>query len=222
MTSSGLFRIPLPAEAFYNLLRNCHAAVVQYDGRQGIDGADLRRSHAAIAKALTAERPRQGLLLMGNPGNGKTTTMRALQWAINWLDDHKYFDDLKKDGFKPRFAIKTAREVSEIDPGSEEYKDLASRFVLCIDDLGMDRDRMKYGNINTTVQDLLLHRYHRRLVTFATTNLDADELKEKYEERILDRFREIFAFIPFGGTSFRYYNPDGTLPECYADKAIEI
>lgn len=76
--------------------------------------------------------------------------------------------------------------------------------LMFIDDLGAERKEVQdYGNVLTPMIDLLEHRYAKRLFTVVTTNLDADQLGEKYGARLRDRFREMFIVVPFTNRSFR-------------------
>ena len=55
---------------------------------------------------------------------------------------------------------------------------------------------------------MLTYRYDRRLPTFVTTNLaqrpeDGETLRQRYGDRLADRFNEMFFVIAFYNQSYR-------------------
>ena len=52
--------------------------------------------------------------------------------------------------------------------------------------------------------DMINFRYEHQLTTIATSNLTPGEIKDYYDERFADRFREMMTVINFGNEkSFR-------------------
>lgn len=72
---------------------------------------------------------------------------------------------------------------------------------ICLDDLGVESSIKFYRNECNTIGEILLHRYElwseHRIVTHATTNLNAQELEEMYGNRVRSRLREMFNLISF-------------------------
>ena len=77
--------------------------------------------------------------------------------------------------------------------------------MLAIDDLGVEpAESLNYGEFVTAAKDILSYRYDLQLTTLATSNLAPSEIKDYYDERIADRFREMMLIIDFGNEpSFR-------------------
>ena len=76
--------------------------------------------------------------------------------------------------------------------------------MLGIDDLGKEpAEIVDYGNILSPVVDLIEHRYDRQLFTVITTNLPPEKIREKYGDRIADRFNEMVGRIIFRNTTYR-------------------
>ena len=78
-----------------------------------------------------------------------------------------------------------------------------------LDELGIEPiEVQQYGNITTPSSDVLTYRYDRRLPTFVTTNLaqdkrDGETLRDRYGDRLADRFNEMFYVIGFYNQSYR-------------------
>lgn len=143
-----------------------------------------------------------GLLMCGVPGNGKTTLMRAIQLLINSLD--------LKDEYNQSLGVTMidAREIARLNKDNyESFKHYRQRPMLAIDDLGLEpTEVLDYGNILNPVIDLLSYRYNEQLFTMITTNLKPSEIREKYKDRIADRFNEMMAKIIFKNNSYRGQN----------------
>lgn len=63
--------------------------------------------------------------------------------------------------------------------------------------------------LHTPIVDLISERYAKQHLTVFTTNLESHQLKDKYGERITDRFREMVTSIIFENDSYRT-NPIGS------------
>lgn len=94
-----------------------------------------------------------------------------------------------------------------VETGKERkggIKKLFTSEMLGIDDLGEEpKEVMSYGMIHTPLIDLICERYNRQLPTVITTNLNTDQLSEKYGKRVGDRFREMVEIITFTNPSYR-------------------
>jgi DNA replication protein DnaC len=76
--------------------------------------------------------------------------------------------------------------------------------VLAIDDLGEEaKEVMSYGNVITPLVDIIESRYDSRKMTFFTTNLDANGIKEKYGARVADRLKQMCNIVSFTNDSYR-------------------
>lgn len=149
-----------------------------------------------LARILTSDNSKFGLLLCGSVGIGKTTFLFAIQNLINWLSDKGLFENRDMVGM----TIKTAKELSFIARENyQKFLDICKYpKILAIDDMGVDESRvMDYGNTIAPIMELLELRYQFQLPTFITTNMNSDEIGEKYDLRIRDRLAEMVDQVIF-------------------------
>ena len=99
----------------------------------------------------------------------------------------------------------SALRLAEIAKNEPEYfKTLKSCELLAIDDVGVEPSVVKvWGNEISPFVETIYHRYDRQLFTIMTSNLNNDELANKYGERVADRFIEMFDRLPFENKSYR-------------------
>lgn len=132
---------------------------------------------------------KKGILLTGPIGSGKTSIMTLLRIFL-------FKDDL--------YAIKSSRNIAleyQKDGVDVIHKYGKHYSPLFIDDLGVESNTKFYGNECNTIAEILLQRYelliNHRVITHATTNLNADELEELYGNRVRSRLRKMFNLISF-------------------------
>ncbi len=149
------------------------------------------------AKWLTGDY-KPGLLLYGGVGNGKTTLAKAICNTISTL----YYDP-RSDKRKEVYRV-TALDITRAATDSELFNSLKSKEMLFIDDVGTEPTSIKnWGNEISPVTELLYSRYDRLKFTLITSNLNDDELRDRYGLRIADRMTEMFEKIYFSNRSYR-------------------
>ena len=210
------FRFPYTARQMYDLLLAACQAEVALRHREFVASDSYLRHIADVARWLTGTDTTFGLFLCGNRGNGKTTLVKAMKSLYHYLhsdEGYSYHDDsFPLHGFD----IITAKELVLLaksynnrthDNAADvkRYKRLRDIEVLCIDDLGTEpRESLSYGDYVNAAMDMVNHRYEEQLCTMATSNLAADEIRQYYDERFADRFREMMQIVDFGNeASFR-------------------
>lgn len=216
-TMAPRFRLPYTPEQVYTMLYASCCTEVQSRFRMFRADDGYKRHLWDIARWLTGSDSSFGLFLCGNRGNGKTTIIRALQSLVFWLrSDETSSSDDRYLPFRPGFEIISAKELVHLakaytSPTRDNREDV-SRYLhlrdielLAIDDLGVEpAESLNYGEFVTAAKDILSYRYDLQLTTLATSNLAPSEIKDYYDERIADRFREMMLIIDFGNEpSFR-------------------
>lgn len=134
--------------------------------------------------------PEKGILLSGPVGCGKTSLMKLL----------KYLVPLQRP-----YLIAPCRNIvfGFNHLGYKIIEDYGDSSPICFDDLGVEPMGRHYGKDCNVMGEVLLSRYElflktkSKLKTHATTNLNAEELEERYGNRVRSRMRELFNLIAF-------------------------
>jgi hypothetical protein len=152
----------------------------------------------------------KGLLLIGGYGNGKTSTMNAIQ---------KTFQSIKGYHFRSYNANEVVKMFEGITPDNftidlsrKEFDYKMTNGDIYFDDLKTEREASNYGKYNL-FKEILELRSSKPFKTYASCNFDpnkpddivgaVDEFAFKYGERVYDRIYEMFNIIEFKGKSFR-------------------
>jgi DNA replication protein DnaC len=135
-------------------------------------------------------------VILGHNGSGKSTLAKALRQMLD----------------KTPYALNTlcisAKKIGDIYKSREESDswnriNTATCKILFIDDFGMEEDVVvQYGNKTQPMAMLIHNRYDSGLTTIITTNLTAEQMAKKYDDRIMDRLNG-YARLPYNHISFR-------------------
>ncbi|MBD0831515.1 P-loop NTPase family protein [Aestuariibaculum sediminum] len=134
----------------------------------------------------------KGILLSGPVGCGKTTLMKLLRTIV----PHQ----------KPYKIIPSRNVVFGFNHlGYKTIEDYGDSHYLCFDDLGIEPLGRHYGKDCNVMGEVILSRYElflqHKIKTHITTNLNAQELEERYGSRVRSRMRELFNLIAFDMTA---------------------
>lgn len=157
----------------------------------------------STALAMTNKSTKCGILLCGNCGNGKTTTMNAFVAVSKYLD--MAYRRKQGTAANPLNIQQTsARRLTQVAKDENCMNEAKKAQILCIDDMGLEpTEVLDFGNAINPVIEILEHRYRQQLFTFITTNLTPKQIREKYGDRIADRFNEMMKCIVFSNPTFR-------------------
>lgn len=132
--------------------------------------------------------PNKGILLSGPVGCGKTSLMKLLRH----LTPH----------FKP-YQVMPCRNITFTfnHIGYRIIEDYGNSQFYCFDDLGVEPKGRHFGQDCNVMGEILLSRYDlftkMGLRTHATTNQNAQELEERYGNRVRSRMRKLFNLVTF-------------------------
>lgn len=158
-----------------------------------------------LRKELSVPSFDKGLLIIGNFGNGKTSTMKVFE---------KIFKGIPEVGFKGYSAneVVTMFEKCSTDVDREYFENQLWRGIRYFDDLKTERIASNFGKVNI-FKEIIEERYNRKAKTHVTCNFKKDnpgdinaaldEFEEKYDGRVYDRLFEMYNIIEFKGKSFR-------------------
>ncbi len=134
--------------------------------------------------------PNIGILLSGPVGCGKTSLMKLLRYLVPLQRTYEMIPCRNITFSFNHLGYKTIEEFGD------------SRFY-CFDDLGIEPLGRHYGTDCNVMGEVLLSRFElfhqtkTKIKTHATTNLNAEELEERYGNRVRSRMRELFNLIAF-------------------------
>ena len=132
--------------------------------------------------------PNKGILLSGPVGCGKTSLMKLLRHIV---PHHKLYEVIPARNIT--FAFNNI--------GYKTIQEYGNSSFYCFDDLGVETTGRHFGKDCNVMGEILLSRYdlflQRKIRTHATTNLNAQELEERYGNRVRSRMRQLFNLIAF-------------------------
>ena len=196
LTTVQRFKLALPENEAIKILTAAYKAQVENRHCCFLEDENIIRAIEFTASWLTLDNKKPGLYFTGLCGTGKTTMIKAINMVVDW-----YYTNTR---FRPMAIIKATDLASMAMNNYHEFKLLAKRTILAIDDLGQEPALISsYANIMKPCIEILSERYDAQLTTFISSNLAPENIKEYYDERLSDRFREMMEIIPFESKTFR-------------------
>lgn len=136
----------------------------------------------------------QGLLIVGNPGSGKTLFFEMLQRIVH-PNETTHFLKLNTRDVVLSFNNK--------EIGHNIFRKWSDKNVF-FDDLGAENKGRHYGESVEVFEEFIQRRYelfrHKKLKTHFTTNLGASELNNRYGLRCMSRLGEMCSRVDLGAT----------------------
>lgn len=146
--------------------------------------ADFDKTCRAISAMFVRAR---GLFVTGGAGVGKTHLLRTMHRALRKDGSVWYYCKSPDD----MFALRS------IDCD-------ALNDTVFIDDIGSEEILKEYGNVVDIIGDFVQRYHYRGKGRFmATSNLNSQQLNERYGGRVLDRIMEMCVVLKLDGKSKR-------------------
>lgn len=150
---------------------------------ENIEAADLKRLETTFKRVkVFARKPERWLLLLGEPGTGKTHLAAASALELNARGERTLFvttSDLVEHlriAYGPMSQLRHEQRIDEIRNAP----------VLVLDDLRLRSETDARGASNwirERLHDILLYRYDRELPTLITTSLALNEMDGRLRSR---------------------------------------
>ena len=132
--------------------------------------------------------PDKGLLLSGPVGCGKTSILKLLRHLIPHQRSYEVCPW--------RNIVFGFNHI-----GYKTIEDYGNNSFICFDDMGVEPVGRHYGKDCNVIGEIMLSRYElfleHKVKTHATTNLNAEELEERYGPRVRSRMRQLFNLVAF-------------------------
>lgn len=150
-----------------------------------------------VVKAFGVMRdtPKKGIIISGAVGTGKTLALKALFPFTNIC------------------KLVNVCELQKIEPHKNDDGDKFWSVPIgdiILDDLGNEAIKSDYGIKVDVLCDFIMYWHTEKYENckdndriFATTNLNAKQLQDRYGDRIVDRLLAMCVFVNFEGTSKR-------------------
>lgn len=140
--------------------------------------------YEAVADWLTDNRGK-GLFLYGNCGRGKSILCRYVLPAI----------------FLSR--LNRVVRVYDIQEMNSDIDGVLTKRLVSLDDIGTEEVSVKYGERRMAFAEVMDMAEKRKRLVIVSTNLNQQQLAERYGERTVDRIKSTTKRILFKGESLR-------------------
>lgn len=143
----------------------------------------------------------KGLFLTGDYGTGKSALLKAI---VSFIDKY-YSDKATKNGIpSPIYTLSQAMANKFKDNDEVSINRMKTTPVLAIDDLGYEpKDVYYFGTLAHPFEEILMERYDRRRLVLISSNMNLDQIGERYGAHIKDRVKQMVYIIEFRGKSKR-------------------
>lgn len=145
---------------------------------------------------------RKGLMMYGNVGSGKTVMMDL--FARNNVQSYKLVscEQIEAEYRRGKGTDATLEKYSQML--YNEYKQAyygQSYLGYCFDDFGSEKTSVNYGDVRELMYNILTARYNsvpcKGPRTHLTSNLTLEMIAQRYNERLIDRLKQMFNLIEF-------------------------
>ncbi|GAB3164556.1 ATPase [Telluribacter humicola] len=149
---------------------------------------------------------RKGIMLVGKRGCGKTLLMEMCSFNPKLPYSISVCQNIVNEFLKKDQAMSTLSKYSDNPANLDAYSHWGHTWMgRFFDDFGSESQAITYGNERNVMDDILMER-HRSLPyisTHITSNLTLKQLMDInfYDERLLDRMKEMFNVIEFPPTA---------------------
>lgn len=128
----------------------------------------------------------KGLFLYGGNGRGKSVMIEIIIPAI------------LRAYYRKVVSLVSSKALNErIDDNKLRIDELLKVKLLSIDDVGKESPLVHYGEVRIAFAEIMDSAEKNGNFILASSNLDADELLEKYDNAVLERIKSCCFRVPF-------------------------
>lgn len=148
----------------------------------------------------------KNLLLIGEPGTGKTMLMQIFSEYLRETRNDNYFVNISATQLMNYYKVHGHIDKYTYNECADEKASEGTPFNVCLNDLGLMTENQKsFGTMLSQVTDeFLFARYEIYQQTgkryHITSNLAVKALKERFEQRLVDRFKSFNVIELHGGS----------------------
>lgn len=187
---------------FKTFLWRIYKQIVEAREREVIISEEWKELMRQVSE-WTYNLPTTMLILTGGVGNGKTTILQAIRDLVN-LKEFKTVGGNESGEQRVICQFYNAKEIFDECQNKQQLDRISRLPIIAIDDFGTEPvEYVAFGNATNPLSDLLFKRYERMNITLISSNLSVSAMKEKYDERLTDRFREMATKIEVTTPSYR-------------------
>ena len=145
-------------------------------------------------------KPEKGIILSGCTGCGKTTLFKIFNFNFLWKCDNPAWQLTQHNAliFSWNWCRSIAMEYTDKEKGGFAALKKYFNGVSLFDDLGAENIGIHYGTKADVMGEIIQSRYEVGARTFFTTNLNFDELRKTYDERVASRLAEMCNWVNMG------------------------
>ena len=148
----------------------------------------------------------KNILLLGEPGTGKTMIMQIFSDYLKATSNESYFKNISVTQMMNYYKINGHIDKYTYNELENSKVSDGSPFNVCLNDLGLLTENQKsFGTVLTQVTDEFLFARYEIYQQFnkrfhITSNLTVSDLKKRFEGRLIDRFKSFNVIELHGGT----------------------
>lgn len=150
----------------------------------------------------------KNLLIIGDPGTGKTINMQIFSDYLRLTGNNNHFHNLSVTQMMNNYKINGHIDRYTYNETSGSNSIDGNPFHVCLNDIGLEVENQKhYGtDLDLVIDEFLYARYEiyqqQHLKYHMTSNLTVEEFKKRFGDRLIDRFKS-FNVIALTGESRR-------------------
>ncbi len=150
----------------------------------------------------------KNLLIIGEPGTGKTITMQIFSDYLKLTGNRNFFQNISVTQMMNYYKMNGHIDKYTYNESEGNGAFEGKPFNVCLNDIGLEIENQKhYGtDLDLVIDEFLYARYEiyqqSHTKYHMTSNLSVDDFKKRFGDRLVDRFKS-FNILTLSGKSRR-------------------